>query len=104
MLGRQCQHARVGRAAPDYCKLSAVAEALSRGYEWVAAIDSDAFVRNTQPAAAGAAARAYGGERRRRPDVFFGWDSPYTLGPNAGIFVVRNSAAARELLGTGGLY
>ena len=91
--------ARAGGARhPSYCKLSAVAEALSRGYEWVAAIDSDAFVRNTSLPLP-ALLRAYGGEPAAAgPDVFFGWDSPYTLGPNAGIFVVRNSAAARELL------
>ena len=98
MVGRQCQHARWGARHPSYCKLSAVAEALSRGYEWVAAIDSDAFVRNTSLPLP-ALLRAYGGEPAAAgPDVFFGWDSPYTLGPNAGIFVVRNSAAARELL------
>ena len=31
---------------PSYCKLAAVAEALSRGYRLVAFMDSDAFFQN----------------------------------------------------------
>ena len=46
MQSATCQHPRLGERNPSYCKLAAVAEALHRGYSFVAFLDSDAFFRN----------------------------------------------------------
>lgn len=42
-----------------------------------------------------------GGATRRRvlPTAFFAWDRPFSFGPNAGLMIWRNTAAARLLLG-----
>ena len=95
-----CQHPLWGARHPSYCKLTAIAHtmALDR-HRWVMWIDSDAFVRNTSLPLP-ALLRAYGAPVGDASDFFFGWDSPYTLGPNAGFFVARNTAAARAMLRT----
>ena len=41
-----CEHPTWGARHPSYCKLPAVAEALSRGFERVVFLDSDAFLRD----------------------------------------------------------
>jgi len=46
MLNATCVHEEYGERHASYCKLAAVAEALSRGYSWVIWLDSDAFFRN----------------------------------------------------------
>ena len=84
-----CEHPRWGARHPSYCKLAAVAAALDRGYRFVVYIDSDAFVRNTSLGLP-ALLRAYGGNASvERHVAWFGWDTPYSLGPNAGFSVLR---------------
>ena len=84
-----CEHPRWGTRHPSYCKLAAVAAALDRGYRFVVYIDSDAFVRNTSLGLP-ALLRAYGGNVSvERHVAWFGWDAPYSLGPNAGFSVLR---------------
>ena len=39
MQGETCRHERLGERGPSYCKLAAVAEALHRGYSFVAFMD-----------------------------------------------------------------
>ena len=46
MQAATCRHELLGERHPSYCKLAAVAEALHRGYELVAFLDSDAFFQN----------------------------------------------------------
>jgi len=42
-LAQSCSHARLGTRSSPWCKLPAIAHALSRGYKTVVFIDSDAF-------------------------------------------------------------
>jgi hypothetical protein len=85
---------------PSYCKLVAVAEALSRGYKLVAFMDSDAFFRNVSlPLPALLEAYADNRKLSRPPwDVSFASDRPFSLGPNAGVHFWRNTPSARRLL------
>lgn len=46
MQSSTCEHLELGTRHPSYCKLAAVAEALHRGYDRVAFLDSDAFFKN----------------------------------------------------------
>ena len=119
--GGGCAHRVWGRRHPSYCKLAAVASALEEGRpgspDWVVYLDSDTSVVNVSAASprltelramlrrygASAEAVAGRGEPSQRPNqpqpaAFFSWDSPYTLGPNAGFFAIRNCAAARAML------
>jgi len=74
-----CHHPTWGPRHPSYCKIPAIAEALSRGYERVVFLDSDAFIRDASVDVA-ALLRRYGGDSGAGAE--FGWDSPYSLGPN----------------------
>jgi hypothetical protein len=90
-----CSHPALGERHPSYCKLAAVAEALGRGYDLVAFLDSDAFFQNhTQSLPALLA--AHGTEQHA--DVSFAWDHPYSRGPNAGVQFWRNTQTAWQLL------
>ena len=96
-----CTHPIWGERHPSYCKLSAIAAALAEGYETVAYIDSDAFFQNAThlPGLLSAHdASDLATQTRIEPHAFFGWDWPYTLGPNMGLIVLRNTEISRELL------
>ena len=105
LVGHGCRHPLWGQRHPSYCKLAAVAETLAAGYGWVVCVDSDAFFQSTGSKtflelrallrAYGATAEDAAGNGAR---ALFGWDAPYTLGPNAGFMVLRNSPETRELL------
>ena len=90
-----CEHPRWGHRHPSYCKLAAISEALSRGHRWAVFLDTDCYV-HTRSLDMPALLRAYGGGAA--DDAYFGWDTPYTLGPNAGFSVVANTRGARALL------
>jgi len=84
-----CTHPTWGRRHPSYCKLSAVAHAMALGYRWLVFFDSDALVRESSLSLEQLLARYHSGaaassRSRARPSVFFAWDTPYSLGPNAG--------------------
>ena len=88
--GAGCFHDRWGPRHASYCKVAALGAALVAGYEWVVYIDSDAFLANaTLPLPA--LLRAYGGGNITEADGFFGWDHPYTLGPNMAFIAMRNT-------------
>ncbi|KAL1514572.1 hypothetical protein AB1Y20_003666 [Prymnesium parvum] len=101
-----CRHLRWGARHPSYCKLAGLADALSRGYDWVVYLDSDAFLANMSLALPallrtyGASAAAAAGEEGAAEQAFFGWDWPYTLGPNMGFIAMRNTAHTRRMLYT----
>ena len=100
MIEKECQHPLWGARHPSYCKLTAIAHTLAlRRHRWVIWIDSDAFIRNVSLPLP-ALLRAYGApvEDDEETAVYFGWDSPYTLGPNAGFAVLRNSEASAAQL------
>ena len=104
LVGHGCRHPLWGQRHPSYCKLAAVAETLAAGYGWVVCVDSDAFFQSTGSKtflelrallrAYGATAEDAAGNGAR---ALFGWDAPYTFGPNAGFMVLRNSPETREL-------
>jgi hypothetical protein len=105
LVGHGCRHPLWGQRHPSYCKLAAVAETLAAGYGWVVCVDSDAFFQSTGSKAfleLRALLRAYGATAEDAAGngarALFGWDAPYTLGPNAGFMVLRNSPETRELL------
>ena len=122
MRGPTCQHPLLGERHPSYCKLAAVAEALSRGYDLVAFLDSDAFFQDSSMPLP-QMLRAYAGNRSAGGvgvagadstisaasgvaaapstsgwDVSFAWDRPFSFGPNAGVQFWRNTRCARRLL------
>ena len=102
MDGKECQHPLWGARHPSYCKLAAIAHTLAlRRHRWVVWIDSDAFIRNVSLPLP-ALLRSYGAPAEDTEDmaVYFGWDSPYTLGPNAGFAVLRNAEASTAMLQT----
>ena len=84
-------------ACPQYTALERWRiQALAEGYGHVVWLDSDAFVRDVTldlPSLL----RRYGGEPSTArgfkaadvTDAYFGWDAPYSLGPNAGFAVLR---------------
>eukprot|EP00964_Phaeocystis_antarctica_P000822 scaffold440_cov73-Phaeocystis_antarctica.AAC.1 len=91
-------------------------QALAEGYGHVVWLDSDAFVRDVTldlPSLL----RRYGGEPNSEPsassasrgfraadltDAYFGWDAPYSLGPNAGFVVLRGKGGEGGEGGEGG--
>ena len=88
-------------------------QALAEGYGHVVWLDSDAFVRDVTldlPSLL----RRYGGEPSTSrgikaadvTDAYFGWDAPYSLGPNAGFAVLRGEGGeggeGGRGIGTGG--
>ena len=96
-----CAHPIWGGRHPSYCKLSAIAAALAEGYETVAYIDSDAFFQNTTrlpDLLSTYDASSLATQTRIEPHAFFAWDWPFTLGPNMGFIVLRNTDIGRELL------
>lgn len=96
-----CDHPRWGRRHPSYCKLPAIAEALARGFSTVVFLDSDAFIRDASlslPALLRRYRAAAASASEEEPSAEFGWDSPYSLGPNAGFAVFRNVPATWEAL------
>lgn len=107
-----CVHPLWGARHPSYCKLTAIGEALSAGYDWVVYLDSDAFIRAqgslpqllTKYGAPADAARRSGdggGDdvlTSAAPEAFFGWDHPFTLGPNMGFIALRNTPAVRAMV------
>jgi hypothetical protein len=108
MRSSVCSHGPHERH-PSYCKLAAVAEALSRGYTLVAFMDSDAFFQNASLPLprllddfADIPTNSSGTSRRplskRRWDVRFASDRPFSLGPNAGVQFWRNTPSAWRLL------
>ena len=99
---KECQHPLWGARHPSYCKLTAIAHTLAlRRHRWVVWIDSDAFIRNVSLPLP-ALLRAYGApaEDDEETAAYFGWDSPYTLGPNAGLAVLRSAEASTAMLQT----
>ncbi|KAL1507361.1 hypothetical protein AB1Y20_008207 [Prymnesium parvum] len=92
-----CVHPLWGERHPSYCKLAAIAAALGRGHEYVVYIDSDAFFQSTERSLP-QLLEAYGGRATPAADAFFGWDWPYTLGPNMGFIVLRNTELGRRLV------
>uniref|UniRef100_A0A7S4BR63 Nucleotide-diphospho-sugar transferase domain-containing protein n=1 Tax=Chrysotila carterae TaxID=13221 RepID=A0A7S4BR63_CHRCT len=101
LITEGCVHPRWGWRHPSYCKLCAIAEALAAGYEWVVYLDSDAFVRNATlplPQLLLSYEATVEAQTRELQGIFFGWDYPYTLGPNAGFTALRNSAQTRSML------
>ena len=108
LAGGGCTHPTWGRRHPSYCKLSAVSHVLALSkYDWVVFFDSDAFVRNSLVdlpqllTQYGAVPRSLSAQPSTgMPSVFFAWDTPYSLGPNAGFFVARDTNCTRELLHT----
>ncbi|KAL3908957.1 MAG: hypothetical protein SGPRY_009599 [Prymnesium sp.] len=94
-----CTHSRWGERHPSYCKLAGLADALHRGYEWVVYVDSDAFLANTTLPLRELLAQ-YGAEKGRSQQAFFGWDWPYTLGPNMGFIALRNTPQVHQMLRT----
>ena len=96
-----CDHPRWGARHPSYCKLAAVAHALfgPAAFERVLFLDSDCFWRDTLLSAP-RLWRKYGGLQaatsadmiaaRDSTIAAFGWDSPYSLGPNGGFFMLRD--------------
>lgn len=98
-----CKHPLWGSRHPSYCKLAAIGEAVAAGYEWVVYIDSDAFIRSRDNLATllrkyGATLGDSGGRADGSPELFFGWDHPFTLGPNMGFIAMRNTRMVRSLL------
>ena len=106
MRGRTCRHPDLGERHPSYCKLTAVAEALARGYEVVAFLDSDAYFRNASLSlpqlltAFENRSLTLGSSEMglSQWDVSFASDEPYSSGPNAGVQFWRNTPSARRLL------
>ena len=86
-----CRHPLWGARHPSYCKLAAIADAVSRGFDRVVFLDSDAFIRDASVDIA-ALLRRYGGDTHAAA-IEFGWDSPYSLGPNAGFASFRLTTA-----------
>ncbi len=98
-----CMHPLWGARHPSYCKLSAIGDALAARYQWVVYLDSDAFIRSAESLPA--LLQRYGANAAidldaRDKDFFFGWDHPFTLGPNMGFIAIRNTAASREMVRT----
>ena len=101
MRGSVCEHPLLGERHPSYCKLVAVAEALSRGYELVAFLDSDAFFQNASMPLPQLLADYAGNAtslRQQSWDVAFASDRPFSFGPNAGVQFWRNTPTAQRLL------
>lgn len=106
-----CMHPLWGSRHPSYCKLTAIGEALAGGYEWVVYLDSDAFVRARhdlpsllQKYGAPEDASSIRGPNHIvnasavEPEAFFGWDHPFTLGPNMGFIALRNTEHTRAMV------
>lgn len=93
-----CTHPVWGARHPSYCKLTAIGEALAAGYSWVVYLDSDAFIRSHEPLPT--LLRKYGGalEGADAAQAFFGWDHPFTLGPNMGFIALRNTATVVRMV------
>ena len=113
-----CAHSQWGHRHPSYCKLTAVAHALNEvatsdvraavlqpSIQHLVFLDSDCFVRDVslslpsmlqlyQPTVANGA----GGRARAEaaPVASFAWDTPYSLGPNGGFFVLHTANGGRE--------
>ena len=92
-----CSHSRWGPRHPSYCKVAGLGAALSLGYRWVVYTDSDAFIADTSLSLPRLLNR-YGARDFDGVDGFFGWDVPYTLGPNMGFIVLRNSHLSKVLV------
>ena len=98
--GAGCTHTRWGARHASYCKVAALGAALStQRYNWVVYIDSDAFMSNLTVSLPNLLS-AYGVHDPNSADSFFGWDHPFTLGPNMGFIVLRNTTLARDLVRT----
>ena len=93
-----CMHPLWGARHPSYCKLTAIGEALHSGFAWVVYLDSDAFIRGRE--ALPTLLTRYGGvlSGPRAAEALFGWDHPFTLGPNMGFIALRNTPTVRELV------
>ena len=103
MQAATCRHELLGERHPSYCKLAAVAEALHRGYELVAFLDSDAFFHNLtlsvpQLLSLHRGSRLGGGTSAEPAAASFGVDQPFSFGPNGGVQFWRNTADAARLL------
>jgi hypothetical protein len=109
LAGGGCLHPSWGQRHPSYCKLAAVAHVLSlSAFGSVVYLDSDVMMRNATEASLPELLRRYSAASYQShypqsaspagAQLFFAWDTPYSLGPNAGFFVVHSSAAAREVL------
>lgn len=118
MVSPSCAHVSQGERRISYCKLPAIAHALSLGYAAVAFIDSDSWIRVDQPLFQNltlpALIRTYSsplgmpppawsssGGAGGGPSAWFACDLPQ-LGdrPNGGFHIWRNSDDARALLHT----
>jgi hypothetical protein len=110
LIGGGCDHPQWGRRHPSYCKLAAVAQAmLDRDASsdlgpprHVVFLDSDAFWRDTALSIPQLLQQYSVRPMSRSPRAIasFGWDSPYSLGPNGGFFVLSSGREAHSLLRT----
>ena len=103
MTSPTCTHATQGQRNASYCKLPAIAHALSQGYDRVAFIDSDSFFQHRN-LSLGAILRAYRPPQPHAPASVAAWfacDLPQ-LGdrPNGGFHVWLAGRAAPRLLRT----
>ena len=95
--GAGCIHHRWGARHPSYCKIAGLGAALDAGSEWVVYVDSDAYFASGESLPE---LLHQHGANDLSADVFFGWDHPYSLGPNMGFIVLRNTPLTRELVNT----
>ena len=97
MCGTGCHHEIYGPRHASYCKVVALSAALSAGYEWIVYFDSDAFISNGSLPLPELLQR-YGASSNPTARAFFGWDWPYSLGPNMGFIALQRSVATNRLL------
>ena len=93
-----CRHPVLGERHPSYCKLAAVAEALSRGYSLVVFLDSDAFFQNSTLPLSRMLIEYAGNASGHDWDAAFSSDLPFSSGPNAGVQFWNNTPSAQRLL------
>lgn len=97
-----CRHQKWGPRHPSYCKVAVIGHLLRRvgrssDYDWIVFLDSDAFISpNATALSLPKLLRAYGA--RPRMTAYFGWDYPYSLGPNMAFIAMRNTRLARDLV------
>jgi len=102
--GAGCRHIQWGDRHPSFCKVSALGAALTLQYDWIVYLDSDAFLAPKSPELLsllrnhGAQAIGRGSGSDNSAHGFFGWDWPYTLGPNMGFIALRNTATMRAFV------
>lgn len=102
--GAGCSHEQYGPRHASYCKVVGLGDALNGGHDWVVFLDSDAFIANASLPLPELISSFGGDLKGNRDDAdgsahgFFGWDWPYTLGPNMGFIALRNTLPMRSLV------